>query len=99
MRLQLGRPAGRPIAIDLGYSAARLLQRGGSDDRQITAADEILIPDEYGDTRYTDNFAYTYVNNDTYYVFNIVRWNPDGSLEVEWVMHNYTESLDYGDQQ
>ncbi|MCH2133990.1 MAG: pilus assembly protein PilM [Phycisphaerales bacterium] len=49
MRLQLGRPTGRPIAIDLGFSAARLLQRGGSDGRQIMAADEIPIPDEYGE--------------------------------------------------
>ncbi|MCH2153231.1 MAG: pilus assembly protein PilM [Phycisphaerales bacterium] len=49
MRLTFGRSSGRPIAIDLGLSAARLLQRGGADGRHIIAADEIPIPDEYGD--------------------------------------------------
>lgn len=49
MRLQLGRPNGRPIAIDLGFSATRLLQRGGSEDKHIIAADEIPVPDEYGE--------------------------------------------------
>lgn len=49
MRLQLGRPTGRPIAIDLGFSSTRLLQRGGSEDKHIIAADEIPVPDEYGE--------------------------------------------------
>ena len=49
MRLQLGRPSSRPIAIDLGFSATRLLQRGGSEGRHIIAADEIPVPDEYGE--------------------------------------------------
>ncbi len=49
MRLQFGRPSGRPIAMDLGFSATRLLQRGGPDGRRIIAADELPVPDEYGD--------------------------------------------------
>lgn len=49
MRLQLSRPTGRPIAIDLGFSSTRLLQRGGPDDKFIMAADEIPVPDEYGE--------------------------------------------------
>lgn len=49
MRLQLGRPNSRPIAIDLGFSATRLLQRGGSEGRHILAADEIPVPDEFGE--------------------------------------------------
>ena len=49
MRLPMSRPAGRPIAIDLGFSSTRLLQRGGADDRLILAADEIPVPDEYGE--------------------------------------------------
>ena len=46
MRLQLGRPTGRPIAIDLGFSATRLLQRGGPEGRHVIAADEIPVPGE-----------------------------------------------------
>ncbi|MEE2907403.1 MAG: pilus assembly protein PilM [Planctomycetota bacterium] len=49
MRLQLSRPSSRPIAIDLGFSATRLLQRGGPEGRHVIAADEIPVPDEYGE--------------------------------------------------